>query len=1040
MRQFALAGHRPPFVAVRPAPLLAVALLLCVACVGGRGADPGTIRASTAATPLNPTPCEAWGSIAFFRNASAQEVRECLLAGADPNGPPGLYPLPPLFVAAGWSPRPSVISILVDAGADVSARPWGGRTPLHEAAGQNTTAAIVAALAAAGVDPNTRDWDGIAPLHLAASSNRNPDVVTELVEAGADLNARDPAGNTPLRLAWTDGPDRRPVARELLRLGADPLARNDAGEVADQTHCEHWNSRTFVQVATPEDFARCLEAGVDVHARDERGQTPLHSAVSRLSPATVSILLEAGADANAANSPGGGVPLIRAIARWRTEPETATELVLQLLAAGADPNARGTWGDTPLIRAVESDAEALVGALLEAGADPNVPNRGGELPLDIAAQSGEAKVIRLLVAAGAEGSGRAVDETAPQQEDDSPQATDALCDFRDSFFLTEAPPESLRDCLEAGAQVDQNVFVGHSPLLYLAASRLRLASESPFTVEKIVLLLGAGAEANTQNVRGETPLHGTAAPAAVAALLQAGADANARDWQGRTPLHYAAATRDAGSATGDSMSRVHQLLRAGAEVNARTHLGETPLHLAAAARRGDPVPVISALLEAGADPDARTGDGRTPLHAAVQADQPAAAIALVEAGADPTARDDAGNLADPTACEHWGKAVFFAAADAAVIARCLEAGADPNPVAGTQGQTWAWLLHAAAAHARDSAVITALVAAGADVHARDRFGYTPLHAAARNATAAAVRVLLEAGPDLQARNRERAYFYSRGGSTPLHIAASNPNPEVTAALIEAGANVAARAFPFGATPLHLAALNPNPAVAALLLEAGANVNAREFSGVAAEVAAPREEDAPLWFAGGHTPLHQAALNQNPEVLAVLLEAGADPGDSALRTDHFPHYYSLSRSVTPLHIAARSNRNPEIVAALVAAGAEVDADAGMGQLDTYWDQQPAPSPSPVGSPLYFAVRYDGNPATIEAVARAGADLEFTDPDGRTALHVAAISNPSVFPLLLRLGADPEAVDAEGKTPMDYARENPALRPWERVRMSTPLGRR
>ncbi len=1036
MRQFALAGHRPYVAGVRPAPLLALALLLCVACAGGPGADPGVARASSAATPTTPTLCEAWGSIAFVRHASPQGVRECLLAGADPNGPPGLYPLPPLFVAAGWTPHPGAISILVDAGADVTARPWGGRTPLHEAAGQNTAAGIVAALVEAGVDPNTRDWDGIAPLHMAASGNRNPDVVTEIVEAGADPNARDPAGNTPLRLAWTDGTDRRPVARELLRLGADPLARNDAGEVADQTHCEHWNTRTFIQVATPEDFARCLEAGVDVHARDGRGRTPLHSAVSRLSPATVSILLEAGADANAADSLLGGAPLTWAIGRWRTAPDTATELVLQLLAAGADPNVRVTWGGTPLIRAVESDAAALVGALLEAGADPNVPNQRGELPLDIAAQWGEAEVIRLLEAAGAEDSGRAVDEMVTEQDDVSSEATGLLCDLRSTYFLTEAPPESLRDCLEAGAQVDQNVFAGHSPLLYLATPRLRLASDSPYTVAKIVLLLEAGAEATPRNVRDETPLHGATAPAAVAALLQAGADVNARDWRGRTPLHNAAETWDVGAATSDSVSRVQLLLRAGAEVDARTRTGETALHLAASARRSNPVgrtPVISALLDAGAELDARTGDGRTPLHAAVQADQPAAAIALVEAGADPTAQDDAGNLADPTACEHWGKAVFFAAADAGVIARCLEAGADPNPVAGTQGQTWAWLLHAAAANARDSAVIAALLEAGADVHARDRFGYTPLHAAARNATAAAVRVLLEAGPDLQVRNRERAYFYSRGGSTPLHIAASNPNPEVTAVLLEAGANVAARAFPFGATPLHVAALNPNPAVAALLLEAGANVNAREFSGGATEFAAPRDEDARLWLAGGHTPLHQAALNQNPEVLTVLLEAGADPGDSALRTDHFPHYYSLSRSVTALHIAARSNRNPEIVAALVAAGAEADADAGMGQLDTYWDQQPAPSPSPVGSPLYFAVRYDGNPATIEAVARAGADLEFTDPDGRTALHVAAISNPSVFPLLLRLGADPEAVDAEGKTPMDYARENPALRPWERVGM-------
>ncbi|MYG81848.1 MAG: hypothetical protein F4187_08860 [Gemmatimonadetes bacterium] len=54
---------------------------------------------------------------------------------------------------------------------------------------------------------------------------------------------------------------------------------------------------------------------------------------------------------------------------------------------------------------------------------------------------------------------------------------------------------------------------------------------------------------------------------------------------------------------------------------------------------------------------------------------------------------------------------------------------------------------------------------------------------------------------------------------------------------------------------------------------------------------------------------------------------------------------------------------------------------------------------------------------------------------TVLHYAALHIPRAFPLLLRLGADPEVRDAEGKTPMDYARENPALQPWERVRMST-----
>lgn len=118
------------------------------------------------------------------------------------------------------------------------------------------------------------------------------------------------------------------------------------------------------------------------------------------------------------------------------------------------------------------------------------------------------------------------------------------------------------------------------------------------------------------------------------------------------------------------------------------------------------------------------------------------------------------------------------------------------------------LQHATVNHAGETVGLTFVVDELAPV--------TPLHEAAREGSAAAVRELLQAGAPVDA--------VASNGGTPLHYAVGLGHCDAAEALLAGGASVHLRAKD-GLTPLHLAAAGGHLRVAKMLVRRGASLDA-----------------------------------------------------------------------------------------------------------------------------------------------------------------------------------------------------------------------
>lgn len=249
-----------------------------------------------------------------------------------------------------------------------------------------------------GADPNARNPMDATALVWAAGDAAKASL---LVERGAAVNVQSKLGRTPLMVAASVAGNAATV-KLLLAKGAAVNLRDNIAPIP-VVPAGGGKGTALIDAARTGDEASVrmlLEAGADVNAADARNGTALSEAIVYSRRDLVKLLLAAGASAEGRVT-ALAMPYL-ALAAMRGDVEIARMLV----NAKAPVDAPDVSGATPLLWATASDHDdpAMVEFLLSAGAQVNARTKSGDSALDWALRRGETSVVRALRAAGAESS------------------------------------------------------------------------------------------------------------------------------------------------------------------------------------------------------------------------------------------------------------------------------------------------------------------------------------------------------------------------------------------------------------------------------------------------------------------------------------------------------------------------------------------------------------------------------------------------------------------------------------------------------------
>ena len=749
--------------------------------------------------------------------------------------------------------------------------------------------------------------------------------------------------------------------------------------------------------------------------------------------------------------------------------------VTQLLADGVDPNAQITLrGEpTPLTAAVAAHQLETVRFLVSKGAKVDLKPEKSDAPIEIALRQGWDDTSEYLKTHGA----MAAPEIGGAANGDEAAVIKYLADSKPGFekqkLLCEVAAshghvalfrslcESIRTLrgqrywVAGGGVLNRAVLRGDRALIdemirldinlvkggvnrlgpvagkvpgmrewlvskgfevpeYTDGERLIDAAERE-DLPEIRRLLDAGADINYRGESGWTPLTKASAwgcPRAVKLLLERGADPNSIKSPG---WNYSALC------LAKTPEIAQMLFDAGANINAKLY--NRDVHIVTYCVSHGTRELVQWFFDHGVDPRLSTSDEPTLLFTA---GSPEIAELLISRGVDVNARDKFGRTALIDHLQSWPD-------PAPLVAVLLKHGANPNE-RGEGGST-------PLMSAQDGPSVDALVAAGADVHAKNDLGFDVLsssfhgtpdrteallrHGARLNRDNEAsllvnavlkgnleeVKELLARGIDPRIGNK----WHGRVVGSPLSAAVSRGSEKIAAVLRAAGAS------DVGA--LSEAAATGNLDRMKELLDSGEDVNERSGTNM--------------------TPLHYAVLQGRADAVQLLLERGADVNrfDTAGYTAGAHARMMWAQVEHSKFSAIRRLEPPEAKAVLDAIVAAIEAR----KPDVNFRDENGETALLCGAKSGIFVSWD----IYGGGKKAEVNVNEQRPDGMTALMLAVLSQPKdasktgpgsvtvgdgkdkpeahysesgyTVKALLDLGSDLNLRNMAGKTALDLAKE-------------------